>query len=104
MAHAARRIARISLRRCGRLPAAAGNPVTVEPGWRAGADDLDDAVQLARQFRAYGFTADDFDHFVDAFTTPDPAAVFTHWADTEHRPRIRRALIAALIAIEEAGR
>ncbi|WP_424710158.1 hypothetical protein [Kitasatospora acidiphila] len=92
------------------LPAvlADGDAATaIGPGLRASttmadAAELDDAVQLAQQFRAFGFTASDFDQFVDAFSAPDPAAVFAHWADHEHRTGIRRALLAALVAVEEA--
>ncbi|MDH6141010.1 hypothetical protein P3T35_003023 [Kitasatospora sp. GP30] len=80
---------------------------TVGPGLRAGTtladtETLHDAVQLAQQFRAFGFTSGDFDQFVDAFSAPDPATVFAHWADHEHRTGIRRAILAALVTVEEA--
>ncbi|MFF2077089.1 hypothetical protein ACFVXG_20295 [Kitasatospora sp. NPDC058162] len=65
-------------------------------------DALRDAVQLAQQFRAIGFTASDFDRFAGAFTAPDPAAVFACWADRETRTGIRRTLLATLVTIEEA--
>ncbi|MGW2256100.1 hypothetical protein ACWCXH_39080 [Kitasatospora sp. NPDC001660] len=65
-------------------------------------DALYDAVQLAQQFRAIGFTAGNFDRFTGAFTAPDPAAVFARWADRETRAGVRRTLLATLVTIEEA--
>ncbi|MDH6122038.1 hypothetical protein ABH930_006370 [Kitasatospora sp. GAS204A] len=60
-----------------------------------------EAIELGELFASIGFTAADFDHFVEVFRADNPAAAIAAWADHETRPRVLRALAVALITIEE---
>lgn len=69
------------------------------------AQAVHDAIEIGELAATIGMSTADFDRFAKAFTAPDPASVIADWVEHETRPRMRRALTAALTVIdEEAGR
>lgn len=64
-------------------------------------DALADGVGIADTARQLGIAQADFDRLASAACAVDPITELTAWFDTESRPRMRRALAAAVLAITE---